>query len=121
MRRSQSDFDRASRVNGAVLSAAQPAADDLPSRTVDEIPVVDEGGVRHVEVVDAAAHRVIAGLEGVDEHQERERAFLVDARAEELYDLCERRAAALPADRSDTRQLDADEPVALAVLDQARS
>ena len=55
-------------------------------------------------------------LEGVDEHQQRERALLVDLRSQKLLDLGKWGAAAFAAHGANAGHLDADEPIAFAVL-----
>ena len=59
---------------------------------------------------------MVAGVECVDEHQQGQRAFLVNWRVEQCLDHLERRASALAAHRADRRNLDADELVTLTVL-----
>ena len=116
MRRSHNERERASLASGALLRSRRPGADDLRRRGVDEIPVVDEGGVLQVEVVDPPPPGGIGGSERVDEDQQRQQPLFVEPRLQEPLDLLERHAAALAADAAGRRDLDAEEAVTLAVL-----
>ena len=84
IRRSQSDFERASLVRGALLRSRSQPPTICARRTVHEIPVVDEPGVCQVETVDFLADRFVAALERIDQQEQRQRSFLVDWRMEQL-------------------------------------
>ena len=70
--------DLANRAQGRAILVIQPATDDGRRRTIDQIPTVDERGMRKVEVVNLLALRLGTASERVHKKKERQRAFLVN-------------------------------------------
>ena len=94
----------------------QPRADDLCRRTVDEIPVVDEPGVRQIQPIELPPGRVGATFECLDHQHQGEQTLFVHRRREQLEDHGNAGIAALAAHRSQVRHRDADEDVTLRIL-----
>ena len=117
IRRSQSDFERASLVNGALLRSRSQPPTICRAERIHQIPVVDEPGVRQVEAVDllrgslrrrARTHRPAGAAPALRSSCTGERS--------KLHDFVEPSSTARAAHRAKGRNLDADEAVALAVL-----
>jgi hypothetical protein len=75
----------------------EPRAHDMVRGGIDEVPVIDECGVRQIEVVNLALLVHAAVAERVDKQQQRQEALLMHAGAKQLSDLARRDSTAFSA------------------------
>lgn len=90
-------------------------ADDVATGDVDQVPVVDRGGVGEIRVVDGRAG-VRAAFVGVHHDQQRDESLLVDLAAEKFNGLGERQVAVRLRHAPAATDPHADQYVTLGVL-----
>jgi hypothetical protein len=84
-------------------------------RKVNQIPVVDAGGIAEVKLIDLLPERLVGSLIPLHQHEERQQTVLMERRAEQFQYFRQPCIPILPAKISEHGNTDPPEKVTLAV------
>src|SRR5688500_19264542 len=88
----------------------------MGSGGVDEVPAVDEGRPREIELVDPALLALVARAECLDHQQQCQEPCFVNRGMQQCIDVSKRRPPVSPYETSNLRDSEYNEPIALTVL-----